>query len=173
MKVIFLDFDGVLNSSASFIMESRKKKKLKETDLDAYHDFRVNETLCEVCCSNFQYLLDKCPDAKIVISSTWRNLYSLEWLCAKLASYNIDSSRVIDITPTHFNRMRGHEIADWLEDHPEVTSFVILDDSHIGHCYETDGKVVATNWYVGLTLNHASEAAAKLGGDGSGRDFPV
>jgi hypothetical protein len=174
MKVIFLDFDGVLNSSASFIMESRKKKKLMETDPEAGREFRVNNTLCHVCTSNFQYILDKCEDdVKIVISSTWRNLYDLEWLKSHLASYGIDSSRVIDKTPSSFNRERGFEINEWLEDHPEVTEFVILDDNFIGNGYEQAGKVVATSWATGLTLDACLKAIDILGGQGSGADLPL
>ncbi len=47
MKVIFLDFDGVLNSEASFRMEIRRKNN------------RVSDTLNPVACSNLQYILEQ------------------------------------------------------------------------------------------------------------------
>src|SRR5271167_3063429 len=119
MKVIFLDFDGVLNSSASFVLETRIRKAKPQTGRRLPP---VNETLCHVCTSNFQMILEEVPSAKIVISSTWREIYNLEWLKKKLKSYGIDSSRVIDKTPSSF-RDRGYEIKQWLEEHPEVTNF--------------------------------------------------
>src|SRR6202158_2602282 len=85
MKVIFLDFDGVLNSAASFVLEARFRKENKVFD-----DLcPVNETLCHICTSNFRHILDEVPDVKIVISSSWRNLFELEWLKDKLQEYKI------------------------------------------------------------------------------------
>lgn len=167
MKVIFLDFDGVLNSSASFIMETRKRKALPKGTLCP-----VNQTLCYVCCSNFQYVLEHAPDAKIVISSTWRQIFDLDWLRAKLTSYGIDGSRVIDETPHTFSGPRGREINLWLEDHPEVTDYVIIDDSYIGGKF-TEKEIVKTTWEVGMTLAHALQAIKILKEeDDTGVDLP-
>ena len=165
MKVIFLDFDGVLNSAASFLVEHRIRKENKLFD-----DLcPVNQTLCKVCTSNFRHILDEVPDAKIVISSSWRNMFELDWLKAKLAEYGIDSSRVIDKTPSSFNRERGYEINEWLEEHPEVTKYVILDDNYIGPPFQpnridTGPNFVRSNWNVGLTLTLAVQAVKILGG---------
>src|SRR5574337_1246935 len=98
MKVIFLDFDGVLNSAASFLMEDRKRRGKGRRHRESFEP--VNQTLCHVCTSNFKYVLDKVPDVKIVISSTWRECYDMDWLKAKLESYGIDPKRVIDKTPS-------------------------------------------------------------------------
>lgn len=170
MKVIFLDFDGVLNSAASFLMESRKRKKWNalHPDLDQsdcpYGP--VNETLCNVCASNFQRILDECPDTKIVISSTWRNLFELDWLKTHLASYGVDSSKVIDKTPRSFRGFqsgpRGDEIGEWLSEHPEVTDYVILDDNSdmTVHMH----KFVQTSWDTGILLSHVHETIQRLKG---------
>lgn len=157
-----LDFDGVLNSSASFVMEDRKRRGMrKKKKLEVGP---VNETLCHVCTSNFQLILEHFPELKIVISSTWRELYDLEWLKKKLESYGIDSSRVIDKTPKMWCVPRGVEIRIWLEAHPEVTGFAILDDNEIGDGYEQEGKVIKTEWAVGLTLQHVYDTIVLLGG---------
>lgn len=169
MKVIFLDFDGVLNSAASFLLEDRKNKALRGPAKK--NKVKINETLCHVCTSNFQYILDKAPDVKIVISSTWREIYKLEWLQDKLASYGIDSSRVIDKTPSSF-RSRGYEINQWLEDHPEVKTFVILDDNEIGDRF-TDKEIVETTWPVGLTLAGVYKALKILDVKLNEDDIPV
>jgi hypothetical protein len=175
VKVIFLDFDGVLNSSASFILESNRRRKLMETDKAAGMLFRVNQTLCHVCCSNFQYILDHVPsDVKIVISSTWREIYDMDWLKAKLQSYGIDSSRVIDKTPACFvggftRAPRGQEISEWLEEHPEVTDYVILDDNSDMTVHMD--KFVQTSWLTGLTLYNVEKTIDMLGGEDKG-GFP-
>lgn len=183
MKVIFLDFDGVLNSSASFLMESKKKKRLVANYYKGKggmsnrkaKEFRVNQTFSEVCASNFQYILDKCPDVKVVLSTTWRNLYEMDWLKEKLEEYGIDSSRVIGKTPRIFRGFnsaeRGHEISEWLEEHPEVTDYVILDDNSDMTVHMD--KLVKTSWLDGLTLGIAATVIAKLGGDSKGLDLPL
>lgn len=166
MKVIFLDFDGVLNSSASFILETRKTKAIR--------GMPVNQTLCHVCCSNFQYILDKTPGVKIVISSTWREMFDLDWLRTKLSTYGIDSSLVIDKTPSLMGNGwdradRGVEINAWLKEHPEVTKFVVLDDNFIGDGLEEKGLVVQSRWEVGLTIDLAREAIKIIGGHSTDR----
>lgn len=182
MKVIFLDFDGVLNSSASFLMESRKRKKWKEKHPDLHSDdspyMPTNQTFSEVCASNFQYVLDKCPDAKIVFSTTWRNLYSMDWLKEQLESYGIDSSRVIDKTPNILRGFssapRGQEICEWLDAHPEVTHYAIIDDNSLGEGKNAHKKnFVKTSWLDGLTLGHATQVIGLLGGDPSGGGLPL
>jgi hypothetical protein len=176
MKVIFLDFDGVLNSSASFLMESRRKKKLLPVKPRLAKQIKVNDTFSAVCASNFQYILDKCPDVKVVISSTWRVIHSMEYLLAKLEEYGIDSSRVIGKTPRAVGQgfsgaPRGDDISEWLAEHPEVTDYVILDDNSDMTVHMD--KLVQTTWLDGLTLSIASTVIARLGGDATGRGLPL
>lgn len=155
MKVIFLDFDGCLNSEASFRMEMAKSKRLGVP-------IHVGNTLSEVACSNLQYVLNCVPDLKIVISSTWRLLHSLEELKGTLASYGVDSTRVIGITPNTPSKCRGHEIQLWLNRHPKVEDFIVMDDS-----YDMDGvdqnKIIYTTWSDGLLLTQAKRAVKQLG----------
>lgn len=159
MKVIFLDFDGVLNSNASFLYEKRRRNEWKEQGVKG----PINQTLCHICASNFQIVLDQYPDVKVVISSTWREMFDLDWLKEKLASYHIDSSRVIDKTPKDWGQNRGLEIQEWLGNHPEVTHYIIIDDNTWGipeiHGWE---KFVKTTWEAGMTFEHALEAIEKL-----------
>lgn len=160
MRVIFLDFDGVLNSSASYLFEERKRKALPRAA--AKRIGPSSETLCHVCCSTFQFILDKVPDVQVVISSTWREHFTIEKLRKILTAYGVDASRVIDITPSMFKRDRGHEIKAWLGEHPEVTDFVIIDDFYIGAGY-TDDHIVKTSEPIGLTLNNALSVIQMFG----------
>lgn len=160
MTVIFLDFDGVLNSEGSFLYESNRRKRYKEQGVKG----PVMETLCNVCTANFQELLFQYPDAKVVISSTWREHFSLDWLREKLASYKIDSSRVIDKTPSDWGGNRGVEIQLWLNAHPEVDHYIIIDDNDWG-IIDVHGKqrFIQTEWEGGgFQTKHLTEAAFKL-----------
>jgi hypothetical protein len=161
MKVIFLDFDGVLNNSTSFVYESNRRKKWKEQGVGG----PVNETLSNENTSAFQLVLDHYPEVKIVISSTWRELHDLTWLQAKLESYHIDSSRVIGATPKdHRNADRGQEIQWWLDKHPEVTHYIIIDDNDWGivNAHPPE-RFVRTDWFLGgFHVGHAEEAVKKL-----------
>jgi hypothetical protein len=162
MRVIFLDFDGVLNSEASFRYETRLRKAGKAKG-------PVNETLCNVCTSNLQVILDRFPEVKIVISSTWRELFELEWLKEHLKKYRVDGDRVIDKTPSLYQPStnpysvaqertpRGNEIKDWLDRHPEVTGYVILDDNS-DMLPDQRQHFVQTDWLTGMTLYHVNEA---------------
>lgn len=161
MKVIFLDFDGVLNSEGSFIYEDKRRERAAETGKGIKG--HVNETLCNVCASNFQFILDRYPEVKVVISSTWREMFTLDWLKEKLASYHIDSSRVIGVTPRKLSSMRGEEISMWLRDNPEVSHYIVIDDNDWGISeIHGDGRFIKTTWGSGLTFDKAAEAIRKL-----------
>jgi Swiss Army Knife RNA repair-like protein len=107
-KIIFLDVDGVLNKEASF---GPNKTSLV---LDPH------------CCSRFLTLVEE-TGAKVVLSSTWR--YSDDAVQALRDMQILNNTHEDWATPQFLSsRPRGHEIASWLEDHPDITRFVILDD---------------------------------------------
>jgi len=156
MKVIFLDFDGVINSEASFRYEVRRKTQ------------SVGDTLSPIACSNLQYILDQDADIKLVISSTWRKLHSLEELKHILQAYGVNGNKVLSKTPCVFSGDRGHEIRLWLDENPNVTKYVILDDDSTAmSALQTEagedkrGHFFQTTWEDGL-LNKQAKAIAKL-----------
>lgn len=166
MKVIFLDFDGVLNNQGSFIKETRKRKnfaKANNTDEATACSLlgQVNHSLDETNASNFQYILEKHPDAKIVISSTWRLHFTLEQLEEKLMSYGVDAKgRIVGKTPRllrGFNSApRYSEIQEYLREHSEITNYVILDDEEMYYVYKD--RQALTHWWTGLCFSHAKKA---------------
>lgn len=120
MKVIFLDIDGVLNV---INQERDKYGSLFHKHLEDNLRYIINET-----------------GAKIVISSTWR--YSgLGFMQAMWKDRSLPGD-VIDITPDcsqlveygnfkYYDAVeRGHEIQDWLDSHPNVSNYVIIDDDN-------------------------------------------
>lgn len=141
MKVVFLDFDGVLNT---FPHEG--------TGLG----------LEKVPCINLEYLLKKLPDIKIVVSSAWR-LHGLEYCKEALKEQGIDPRRVIDITGDELldgKFHRGNQIDCWLKRNPEADRFVILDDSRDQNPHMD--KLVRTNPMKGLTQDDVERAMAIL-----------
>ena len=155
MKVLFLDFDGVLNSEASFRYEKRRKT------LDTANMLSV------VACSNLQYILEQDSDVKIVISSTWRLMHTIVELQNILNAYGIQAARVIGKTPAVLSRDRAHEINLWLEDNPNVTQFAVLDDDSDVQALHVipNSLIVKTTFEDGLLLSQAKQVAKFFRGE--------
>lgn len=115
-KVVFLDIDGVVNTLQ--LDENLEPKYYTE------HDGKVGNEQA------IRWLNKLCKEeqAHIVISSTWK--HGGIGVCRKcLYNSGLDPDiRIIDLTPTKWNKERGYEIKLWLKSHPEVEQFVILDD---------------------------------------------
>lgn len=130
MKILFLDFDGVLNSMQSRIFwENIKDQTAFEEQMKTYSGGileMIAMEFCPICLSNMDELIRRNPDLKIVISSSWRMSRSVEEL-KELFKSELISSRMIDKTDS-FSNIRGEEIQKWLDEHPEVTHYVIVDD---------------------------------------------
>jgi hypothetical protein len=133
MRVIFLDFDGVLNSHQSFNFWRHKRDQTKWEN-EMYEDWKgsLKEYLAQefdpIALNNVEDLIREVPDLKIVVSSTWRLGETVESLKNILSPAKLVSQAVIDVTPRFPGKPRGEEIQDWLNRHPEVTDYVIIDD---------------------------------------------
>ena len=162
MKVIFLDIDGVLNHCGyqNEIVDPKKIILLKK--------------------------LVKLTNAKIVLSSSWRRKYDKDGNLVDDTSYkiikkilkkydleiyseieNYVSNEVIsnEITINDIlnsdtdDNDRAIYIVKWLNNHPEVTSFVILDDFGGWEKYHLTKYVIRTNyWDGGLKETHINKA---------------
>lgn len=121
MKIIFCDFDGVLNVCYP---------KHDEFGQLFHPHFEAN----------LKRLVDE-TGANIVISSSWR-FDGLERMKEMWRKRNLPGL-LIDITPDcayivdelgqmeYYDQVeRGHEIQQWLAEHPEVENYVILDDDN-------------------------------------------
>ena len=117
MKVIFLDIDGVLNSIDSMV---------------AYHYLKIPQRSRELDLISIGLLKALCDktEAKICISSTWRIGRTVQDFIDIFQSYGWEDSPIIGMTPIMRSHgiYRGHEIQHWLDEHPEVENYVILDD---------------------------------------------
>lgn len=114
MKILFLDIDGVLNSQKTAEAFGGYPLSFKEEDMLKF-DMTALALVRKLC---------KETNTKVVVSSTWRKLFSVKELANNL------KLPVIDITPrTKYNLTRGQEIKLWLEKNPGVTYYAIVDDN--------------------------------------------
>lgn len=162
MKIIFLDLDGVLNSLTYF--QELKRQGLTQD--------RIMDSLDPVMVERLNRIVEA-TNAKIVISSTWRNLHSMDELKAFLLKYAFKyNGHVIDVTPT-LNKDRGYEIEWWLNEYHRgfdlgveqelITSFVILDDNSDMVYDHLLSRLVLTTWENGMEEEHAQKAIEILG----------
>ena len=148
MKVIFLDFDGVITIPPKWRIEIEKLKWVKKI---------VDET-----------------GAKIVVSSSWRS-NSVEKTkdiiseerpkrChkSKMMSWFVDN--IYDVTPwVGLGNGRGGEIQKWLNEHPDVENYVIIDDD--GDMWDSQlYHFVQTNYEHGIGESEAIYAIKILNG---------
>jgi len=148
MKVIFLDNDGVVCLSSEWGGRSKKKLKyLKEfpgvEDLPAYIKMdNFNDKAVKILNS----ILEQ-TGAEIVVSSDWKLYCSLDELKEMFTKYGI-IKQPIDTTPNiplkydkqyytvgELAEYRISEVNKWLEEHPEVTHWVAVDDLPLGEVY--------------------------------------
>ena len=141
MKVIFLDFDGVLNNN-SYFLNSKEKAPF----------FLQDEKMILL-----KQIVDT-TNAKIVLSTSWREIWNSDLdISLKLKDYfNSFDLSVYDVTKnTNYNRPL--EISTWLKEN-NVNSYVILDDI-ANPWYEHVNNVVVTNKeFNGLSQDDVNKA---------------
>ena len=132
MKVIFLDFDGVITIPPKWYLQANLIKNVKKI-VDA-------------------------TEAKIIVSSSWRmdtveetvdTIIGRTKRCPrnKMLYWLIDN--IYDVTHT-YKGLRGQEIKDWLDEHDDVDNYVIIDDDNDFYD-EQLYHFVQTNYEDGLT----------------------
>mmetsp|Transcript_130108 Transcript_130108/g.376417 ORF Transcript_130108/g.376417 Transcript_130108/m.376417 type:complete len:193 (-) Transcript_130108:86-664(-) len=147
--IIFLDIDGVLNRTRG-----------------ATH-IRLDEDLV----ARFRSLVEK-SGADICLSTFWRAFDG--YIAYVLSRYGIPEDRIIGRTPGrgHLGGTsaldeasyadRSEEITAWLAEHPEVTSFAILDDRETAGRGCLSSHFVHVDTSVGLSDSDVSAALQAL-----------
>lgn len=119
MKVLFLDIDGVLNSTQTF--------------LERMGDYERQDYPQPILVERLNKIIDE-TDAEIVISSCWR-IHGKEELQKIFTECGI-KKKILDFTPKLFNSKRGIEILSWLinTDYGKKTDNIAIldDDSDMG-----------------------------------------
>jgi hypothetical protein len=148
LKIIFLDIDGVLNSK-----EYYKKVNMKIDNWDRFDPETVK--LIKALVQEF--------NARIVITSSWRfgakDLLFKELKKSQLLKHLYKSWE----TPMIYGGTRGQEIKQWLDKHPEVNGYVILDDRD-DMLAEQLAFVIKTDLNTGLKQENYESARSILSG---------
>lgn len=134
MKVLFLDIDGVLNSSRTAEAFGRYSWTLDPDEMRLFDAVALG-MIRRLCAET---------GAVVVWSSTWRLSYSINDLGT---AFDLPT---VGETPVLVPGTRGDEIAAWLADHPEVTTYAIVDDDD-DMLPEQQLRFVKTNPINGLT----------------------
>ena len=147
-KVLFLDIDGVLNSSKFFDSLNDEEASWKEIDEEAVKILqRIKEE----------------TDCKIVMTSSWRNgwnelrRYKMYRYARKvMKDHGFIFDKWYSLLPGYDYGGRAEAIAEFIYDN-EVKNYVILDDQDMLAPY-----LILTNGAVGLTEEDADKAIAIL-----------
>lgn len=111
-RIIFLDIDGVLNSTRTCIATGGYPgEELEAKDLTRF-DWIAIGLLRRLCESS---------GIQIVLSSSWRIIVDIKKLGDAMGLPIIDKTPVLASS-------RGNEIARWLSEHPDVEQWAIIDD---------------------------------------------
>ena len=131
MKILFLDIDGVCNSSETFQRHSGV------IGIDPYMALLVDRII-------------QATDCKVVLSSSWKHSQEgRDEVRRQVCDF-------IDITPNLDSGIRGKEIEAWLSAHPEVKQYAILDDDSDMLPEQMD-NFFQTKWDKGLTQDIANK----------------
>ena len=118
MKIIFLDFDGTMNTEYYELI----LRISGQPSIDAYGTVFDPE-----CVWYLKQIIDK-TGAKIVVSSSWKSIMTLDELIDMWKKRDLPGE-VIDTTPCALEwGNRGEEIDLWLKACDEECQYVILDD---------------------------------------------
>ena len=167
-RYLFLDIDGVLNTS-SYINNLLEKR---EQDHDEFGVLFDPNTI-----DNLSFIINYVPDVKIIISSTWR-MNGLKWMNQlwkkrKMPGYIYGFTPVLeyvrfqDVVNREYSQSviptgtRGLEISEWLRLNTSGNQleykFAILDDSD-DFPIEYKNHLIMTDYNSGITKEDVVKA---------------
>ena len=149
-KIIFLDFDGVLNTE-HYQGLLQYQGKTWQDEYGAFFDPKAVKQL--------KRIIDA-TDADIVVESSWKYL-GLDAMKELWEVRNLPGT-IIDITPSLLGKNKGVEIASWLSKYAKQDlRYVIIDDEFV----ILDSQLphfILTNPYEGITEEQANRAISML-----------
>lgn len=156
MRIIFLDFDGVVNSM-KFCEELSARTKLIGGST------ATREMIDPIAVARLNRLIEE-TEAVVVVSSSWRKIFDMRTLQGILDAKGF-IGKIIDVTPdlshesiNRFDRSRerGDEIARWLRDNAPNASYVVFDDD--SDMTAVRERFIQTSWGYGLLDEHIDRA---------------
>lgn len=113
-KILFMDIDGPMIPSRAFRLPNQTK---------IYSVF-------DPCATSMINELIKLSGARIVISSTWRK-HGLDDCLDLFKTNGIDPTLLHPDWKTSCKLTRTQEINSWIQNHPEITHYVAIDDEQL------------------------------------------
>ncbi len=151
MNVIFLDFDGVMDTA--FYDLYLVRNGLPECDENGRPVFDPQ------CIENLSLLIDA-TKADIVVTSDWKYIDKYEELLQMWHERQMPGF-MTDTTP-NVSKHRGDEIQQWLNECDTTCNYVIIDDLEAVNFNENQlDKLVIVNPYNGLDQDATEKAILK------------
>ena len=171
MKIIFLDIDGVLIYETDFIESAMYGHDNNSTIRKTKSGREVITPVCRGKMALLELIIMQ-TDARIVISSTWREHMKLNEIYDVFVAQGFRLPRTTIIGKTEDSMIRfsadhtysrGSEISDWLDGRDDIESYVILDDISPRMFHAHPDNLVTTDEYDGLNKLHTTQAMNILG----------
>lgn len=145
MKVVFLDIDGVLNSTRTCVAHGGYPFNFGPKDMAQFDNTAIALVRGII----------RAAGAQVVLSSAWRTTHAFADVGKAL------DMPIIGCTPMLCG-CRGDEIKCWLDAHPEVECYAIIDDS--GDMLAGQAPFfVHTDMHEGFLWRDAEKLAGLLG----------
>jgi hypothetical protein len=156
VRVLILDIDGVLNSKRSELALGndghfpRDAMRVSERRRD-FQELRDTAKFDPIAVGILRRILLE-TQCKVVLSTTWRLMVPIEDFNQLFLAYDLPLV-IIDKTgkAKPGATIRGREIQMWLDNHPEVSSYLILDDEALVHSYQLE-HLIQTDPKIGLNI---------------------
>lgn len=117
MNVVFLDYDGVVNTPQWSLKNGKWVCRYGFPEDGRVNDLQAVQWVSEFC-EKHGY--------DIVVSSTWR-IDDNYIECLRNGGLR-ESIKILGKTPRLSHECRGNEIGKWLSEHPDVEQYLIFDD---------------------------------------------
>ena len=162
MKVIFVDIDGPLLPGKMHLFEENRTNVPKA--IPKFDEFAIRAF----------NLWAKYSEAKIVFSTYWAEYFTADELKNIMLKNGLGFDYHEDvITPKKHTSTRNAEINWWLEEHPEVTHWIAVDDDTDCRALEEyddineTGRWIEVNFNDGISLRNFYDGCNGLGIDHS------
>ena len=157
MKIIFLDFDGVMDTSYYDHILSKEGKPGND---------QYGAIFDPYCIRNLKRIIEE-TEADIVVSSSWKYMMGYQdflnmWKDRGLPGF------ITDVTPNPVDRRkRGDEIDAWIEECKTECQYVIIDDLEANNFNEHQiSRLLIVNPFFGLDEETAERAIQILNAEG-------
>lgn len=168
-KIIFLDFDGVLNSVRSVVADQKCVNAVRvKYDILAGH--KIHSGFDPIAVKLIKEIVRR-TGARIVVSSAWRKAISLrdirDIFHGEFGWPDGDDELIIATTGSSDNGHRGTEIQNWIDAYTvDVRNFqyIIIDDSYDFHDHQMK-RFIQTDPYNGISYQDYSKALTLFGAE--------